>query len=135
MLSMNQVNHQEESMVLKDVLRLRLTDYTSFLFYLGRYSEDEGLPTVSHVFYTEALAKIDSGVVSKIFDADDIRLSIERLTANNPGLLEPNTVEVITERQRNLSSLIHEAVQSTVVRSIALLLTGSLIPLIIDLFS
>lgn len=132
---MNQVNHQEESMVLKDVLRLRLTDYTSFLFYLGRYSEDEGLPTVSHVFYTEALAKIDSGVVSKIFDADDIRLSIERLTANNPGLLEPNTVEVITERQRNLSSLIHEAVQSTVVRSIALLLTGSLIPLIIDLFS
>jgi len=132
---MNQVNHQEESMVLKDVLRLRLTDYTSFLFYLGRYSEDEGLPTVSHVFYTEALAKIDSGVVSKIFDADDIRLSIERLTANNPGLLEPNTVEVIAERQRNLSSLIHEAVQSTVVRSIALLLTGSLIPLIIDLFS
>ena len=132
---MNQVNHQEESMVLKDVLRLRLTDYTSFLFYLGRYSEDEGLPTVSHVFYTEALAKIDSGVVSKIFDADDIILSIERLTANNPGLLEPNTVEVITERQRNLSSLIHEAVQSTVVRSIALLLTGSLIPLIIDLFS
>ena len=132
---MNQVNHQEESMVLKDVLRLRLTDYTSFLFYLGRYSEDEGLPTVSHVFYTEALAMIDSGVVSKIFDADDIRLSIERLTANNPGLLEPNTVEVITERQRNLSSLIHEAVQSTVVRSIALLLTGSLIPLIIDLFS
>ena len=132
---MNQVNRQEESMVLKDVLRLRLTDYTSFLFCLGRYSEDEGLPTVSHVFYTEALANIDSGVVSKIFDADDIKLSIDRLTANNPGLLEPNTVEVITERRRNLSSLISEAVQSTVVRSIALLLTGSLIPLIIDLIS
>lgn len=132
---MNQVNRQEESMVLKDVLRLRLTDYTSFLFCLGRYSEDEGLPTVSHVFYTEALASIDSGVVSKIYDADDIKLSIDRLTENNPGLLEPNTVEVITERRRNLSSLVSEAVQSTVVRSIALLLTGSLIPLIIDLIS
>ena len=132
---MNQVNRQEESMVLKDVLRLRLTDYTSFLFCLGRYSEDEGLPTVSNVFYTEALANIDSGVVSKIYDADDIKLSIDRLTENNPGLLEPNTVEVITERRRNLSSLVSEAVQSTVVRSIALLLTGSLIPLIIDLIS
>lgn len=135
MLSMSQVNRLKESMPLKDVLRLRLTDYTSFLFCLGRYSEDEGLPTVSHAFYTEALARVESGAISKIYDADDIKLSIGRLTANNPGLLEPNTVEVITERQRNLSSLIHEAVQSTVVRSIALLLTGSLIPLIIDLFS
>lgn len=118
---------------LKESLALKLTDQVGFLFSLGRLSEENGLPTVSQAFLTEALEEMNKGTPSSLYQRSDILLSMERLEANHPGLIRPNVVKVHVESEKTMSSFIREIFQNAVVRVVSLLCVGSLIPFLLNI--
>ena len=118
---------------LKESLSLKLTDKVGFLFSLGRLSEENGLPTVSHAFLTEALEEMNKGTQSGLYQRSDLQLSLERLEINHPGLVKPNVVRILVESEKNMSSLFRDIFQNTVVRVVSLLCVGSLIPFLVDI--
>jgi hypothetical protein len=122
-----------EVLNLKEALALKLTDQVGFLFSLGRLSEENGLPTVSHAFLTEALEEMNKGTPSSLYQRSDILLSIERLEVNHPGLIRPNVVKVHVELEKTMSSMIREIFQNAVVRVVSLLCVGSLIPFLLKI--
>jgi len=117
---------------LKESLTLKLTDKVGFLFSLARLSEENGLPTISHVFLTEALEEINNGTPSDLYQRSDIQLSLTRLEINHPGLVKPNVVTVHVESKKNIPTLLRAIFQNTVVRSISLLFAGFLVPVLIN---
>ena len=122
-----------EVLSLKESLGLKLTDQVGFLFSLGRLSEENGLPTVSQAFLTEALEEMNKGTPSSLYQRSDILLSMERLEVNHPGLIRPNVVKVHVESEKTMSSMIREIFQNAVVRVVSLLCVGSLIPFLLKI--
>ena len=117
---------------LKESLLLKLTDPVGFLFSLGRLSEDHGLPTVSHAFLTEAIEELNKGETSSLYQRSDLLLGLERLEINHPGLIKPNIVKIHVESEKNMSTLLRDIFQNTVVRVGSLLCVGSLIPFLLN---
>lgn len=122
-----------EVLSLKESLALKLTDQVGFLFSLGRLSEENGLPTVSQAFLTEALEEMNKGTPSGLYQRSDILLSMERLQVNHPGLIRPNVVKVHVESEKTMSSMVREIFQNTVVRVVSLLCVGSFIPFLLKI--
>jgi hypothetical protein len=130
--SMAEQNSTVKSHTLKEALSLKITDKVGFLYSLGRLSEENGLPTVSHVFFTEALEEINNSTPSNLYQQSDIELAITKLEVNHPGLTKPNVVTVHVESKNTMSTMLRDVFQNTVVRGLSLLLAGSLLPFLIN---
>jgi hypothetical protein len=118
--------------MLNEVLSLKITDKVGFLYSMGRLSEENGLPTISHVFLIEALEEIQNGTLSKLYQQSDIELAITKLEVNHPGLIKPNVVTVHIESKNNISTMLRDVFQNTLVRVVSLLFVGSLVPFLIN---
>jgi hypothetical protein len=99
---------------------------------MGRLSEENGLPTISHVFFIEALEELQNGTLSKLYQQSDIELAITKLEVNHPGLIKPNVVTVHIESKNSISTMLRDVFQNTLVRVVSLLLVGSLVPFLIN---
>jgi hypothetical protein len=118
--------------MLNEALSLKITDKVGFLYSMGRLSEENGLPTISHVFLIEALEEIQNGTLSKLYQQSDIELAITKLEVNHPGLIKPNVVTVHIESKNNISTMLRDVFQNTLVRVVSLLFVGSLVPFLIN---
>jgi hypothetical protein len=118
--------------MLNEALSLKITDKVGFLYSMGRLSEENGLPTISHVFLIEALEEIQNGTLSKLYQQSDIELAITKLEVNHPGLIKPNVVTVHIESKMSISTMLRDVFQNTLVRVVSLLLVGSLVPFLIN---
>jgi hypothetical protein len=124
----------EKSRSLAGVLSLKATDKVGYLFGMGRLSEDNGMPTISHLFYSEALEELKLGSISGLYQISDVNMAISRIEINHPGLVKPNVVKVHIEPQKTLKTLICDVFQNTMIRSLSLLSVGFLIPYILTWF-
>jgi hypothetical protein len=124
----------EKSRSLAGVLSLKATDKVGYLFGMGRLSEDNGMPTISHLFYSEALEELKLGSISGLYQISDVNMAISRIELNHPGLVKPNVVKVHIEPQKTLKTLICDVFQNTMIRSLSLLSVGFLIPYILTWF-
>jgi hypothetical protein len=124
----------EKSRSLAGVLSLKATDKVGYLFGMGRLSEDNGMPTISHLFYSEALEELKLGSISGLYQISDVNMAISRIELNHPGLVKPNVVKVHIEPQKTLKTLICDLFQNTMIRSLSLLSVGFLIPYILTWF-
>ena len=124
----------EENQSLAGVLSLKATDKVGYLFGMGRLSEDNGMPTISHLFYSEALEELKIGTISGLYQVSDVDLAISRIELSHPGLVKPNVVKVLIQPQKNFKTLIRDVFQNTMVRSLSLLSVGVLIPYILTWF-
>jgi hypothetical protein len=118
--------------MLNEALSLKITDKVGFLYSMGRLSEENGLPTISHVFFIEALEELQNGTLSKLYQQSDIELAITKLEVNHPGLIKPNVVTVHIESKNSISTMLRDVFQNTLVRVVSLLLVGSLVPFLIN---
>jgi len=118
--------------MLNEALSLKITDKVGFLYSMGRLSEENGLPTISHVFFIEALEELQNGTLSKLYQQSDIELAITKLEVNHPGLIKPNVVTVHIESKMSISTMLRDVFQNTLVRVVSLLLVGSLVPFLIN---
>ena len=133
-LTMQREALEEKNPVLARVLSLKTTDKVGYLFGMGRLSEDNGMPTISHVFFTEALEELKLGTSSGLYQTTDVELAISRIELQHPGLVQPNVVKVHVESPKNFKSMIREVFQNTMVRSLSLLSFGVLIPFTVRIF-
>ena len=124
----------ERNQFLTGVLSHKATDKVAYLFGMGRLSEDNGMPTISHLFYSEALEELKLGSISGLYQISDVDLAISRIELNHPGLVKPNVVMVHIEPQKDLKTLIRDIFQNTMIRSLSLLSVGVLIPYILSWF-
>ena len=124
----------QKSRSLAGVLSLKATDKVGYLFGMGRLSEDNGMPTISHLFYSEALEELKLGSISGLYQISDVNMAISRIELNHPGLVKPNVVKVHIEPQKTLKTLICDVFQNTMIRSLSLLSVGFLIPYILTWF-
>ena len=126
------MSEYESDSSLKSALISKGSDDISFYYKMGLLAEAEGLPTISLTFLTEALQKHQNGMKSSDYTTQDISLAISRLKNNNPGLIDPSVVTLTVESKRTLGVLLQDILQNTVVKSVSLLITGSLIPIILS---
>lgn len=113
---------------------LKTSDKVGYLFRMGRLSEDHGLPTISHLFFTEASEELKLGTYSNLYQVGDVELAMARLEMAHPGLVTPNVVSVIVESKPTMKSMLSDIFQNTIIRSISLVSVGLLVPFFMDLF-
>lgn len=133
-LHMKGEHSAEKNLSLARVLSHKANDKIAYLFGMGRLSEDNGMPTISHLFYSEALEELKLGSISGLYQISDVDLAISRIKLNHPGLIIPNVVKIHVEPQRTFKTLMRDIFQNTIIRSLSLLSVGGLIPYIISWF-